>query len=332
MKIFLVGDWYSGTGPSNVTKYYIENLPKGTLYQRYKSKLLRAAELVIKVAAADVVCFSGYSKQNILGLKIAKAFHKKNAYIMHGCVEYENEINLEPSEEMSCVERKTLEMTDRIFAVSPSFANWLKEYYEEYAHKVDYVENAIDETLIAGKECRDISVRDPHMIFTVGGGMPRKKIKYICQAVKILRENFDDELRLVVVGAKGADSEEIDSYDFVENMGIVPFDTTRALYEKAALFVQNSCFETFGLAMVEAVSLGCASLVSNEVGALCLLDKYESRDIIEHFDDPLEIADKIKGLIEESNSERLKKSINWEQNSWKQRSRVLEEKLAQLNA
>ena len=55
MRIFLVGDSYGGTGLANVTKYYIEYLPKGTLYQKNRSKVMRVPELFVKIAKADVV-------------------------------------------------------------------------------------------------------------------------------------------------------------------------------------------------------------------------------------------------------------------------------------
>ena len=330
MKIFLVGDSYSGTGPANVTKYYIENLPKGTRYQKFKSKLLRVPELLAKTVISDVILFSGYSRQNILGLKFAKMFKKKTAYLMHGCVEYENKINHEEDEEMCRVERKTLSDVDKILAVSESFANWLKEYYPEHATKIGYVANAIDEDLIERAKQVSSSNRDRHMIFTVGGGMPRKKIKYICDAIDILRREFDADLRLVVVGNVGADSDVIDSYQFVDNLGIVPFEKAIECYEKAAVFVQNSCFETFGLAFVEAISVGCASLCSKEVGALCLVDNLRDCDVITHYDDSYEIAGKIKNLIMESNAEYLKGRIDWENNTWKVRSKQLKRSLEQL--
>lgn len=330
IRIFLVGDYYSGTGPANVTKYYKENLPKGSFCQKFKAKLLRAVEMIFKIILSDVVCFSGYSKQNILGLKISKKFSKPTAYIMHGCVEYENHINHQDSEEMCQVERKTLEMVDRIFAVSPKFASWLKDFYPEEAKKVDYITNAIDDSLVKQSNNSNTEGHDKHIVFTVGGGMPRKKIKHICQAVDILRENFDRELRLLVIGDTGADSEIIDSYDFVDNKGLVDFETAKECYQKAGVFVQNSCFETFGLAFVEAVSLGCASLVSKEVGALCLVDNIRKEDIIEEYDNSYEIAEKIKGLIINSNNDYIRQNINWEQNSWKERSKILVEKLTML--
>ena len=328
MKIFLAGDSVTGTGPANVTKYYIKELPPGTLYQKIRNKLLRAVEIVIDTVRADVVVYSGYSKQNILGLNIAKKLGKPSAYIMHGCVEYENGINLEPDEEMNRVERKTLSLADAVFAVSAPFCEWLKEYYPMYADKFDYVTNGIDTDLIHNANER--TGYDRHMIFTIGGGMPRKKIKHICEAVAKLRKEYDPEMYLCVIGDKGADSEEIDAYDFVKDMGIVTFEEGVALFKKTALFIQNSCFETFGLAPIEALVCGCPVLCSKQVGALSLIKDLRDTDVIERYDDPCEIAEKIRFNLENSNAKRLVADLEWESNSWKVRSRELVSKLSRL--
>ena len=328
MRIFLAGDAVSGTGPANVTKYYIQNLPDGTLYLKRRSKILRAAEIVINTLRADVVVYSGYSKQNILGLNLAKKLKKPSAYIMHGCVEYENEINLEPDEKMNEVERKTLGLADLVIAVSENFCNWLKEYYPEYSDKFDHVSNGIDTDLIHTASERE--EYDRHMIFSIGGGMPRKKIKHICEAVEKLRNGYDPEMYLTVIGDKGADSAEIGSYDFVDNRGIVTFEEGVVLFKRAALFVQNSCFETFGLAPIEALVCGCPILCSRQVGALSLIKDLHDTDVIENYDDPDEIAEKIRVTLENSNAKRLIADLEWESNSWKARSRALTSKLSKL--
>ena len=328
MRIFLAGDHYSGTGPANVTRYYIDNLPAGTLYQKRKNKLARIPEILLNTIRADAVVYSGYSKQNILGLKTAKLLKKPSAYIMHGCVEYENGINLEPDEEMNRVERKTLELADLILAVSERFCLWLKEHYPEYRDKFDHVSNGIDMSLMPkGKESPE---RDSHMIFSIGGGMPRKMIRYICDAVAILRNEYDPEMYLCVIGDKGADTEKIGSYDFVKDLGLVPFSETVKLFDKAALFVQNSCFETFGLAPLEALMSGCPVLCTKEAGALETIKGVTDDDVIDKYDDPSELASKIKHLLENPNAERLKAGIDLESYSWISRSRVLAAKLSEL--
>ena len=329
VRIFFAGDSVSGTGPANVTKYYIRNLPEGTLYQKFRNKLLRVLEIVVKTFLADVVVYSGYSKQNILGLKLAKHLGKKSAYLMHGCVEYENEINREEDPEMTRVERQTLVLSDRIIAVSRTFADFLREFYPMHAKKVDYVYNGIDEELLNRSAHDDNGkARDRHMIFTIGGGMPRKRITRICEAVEILRRDYDPEMYLCVIGDTGADSDIIASFDFVRNLGIVPFDEAEKLFLQAAVFVQNSCFETFGLAVVESVSLGCPALISRHAGALGIIKGTRDGDIIDNCEDPEEIARKIKGLIEDPNAARLAQGIDMESCSWKKRSEELMSKLS----
>ena len=326
MRIFFAGDYISGTGPANVTKYYIDNLPEGTLYQKRRNKVLRAIEIMIDTIRADAVVYSGYSMQNILGMKAAKLFGRPCAYLMHGCVEYENEINREPDPKMAQAERDMIRLSDAVYAVSPVFCRWLKEYYPDSADKFDYVPNGVDIKL----EATDGVNRNPHMIFSVGGGMPRKKIAVICKAVEILRREYDKDMFLVIAGDEGDDSREIDSYTFVDNRGLVDFEENVKLMKSAAVFVQNSCFETFGLAPIEAVLCGCSTLVSKEVGALCILGEVSPDDLIYNCEDEYEIADKIKKLIDKPNASRLVQGINRESNSWKRRSQMLLEKLSKL--
>ena len=168
------------------------------------------------------------------------------------------------------------------------------------------------------------------MVFSIGGGMPRKKIRYICEAVKRLREEYDRDMFLCVIGDTGADSEVIDSYDFVDNRGLVSFREAVELFREAAVFVQNSCFETFGLAPLEALVCGCPILCSRHVGALGIIKDLHSEDVIDDCEDPDEIAAKIKYLIENSNAKRLIADLEWESNSWKVRSRELTAKLSGL--
>lgn len=330
MRIFLAGDFRTGTGPANVTKSYLERLPKDTLYQKARSKALRVPEIIIKTMRAQVVLYSGYSGQNVLGLHLAKLFKKPSAYLMHGCVEHENAINGVPDEAMNRIERKTLALADRIFAVSDWFAGWLREAYPEYRDKIDSAVNGIDFT----PDPKAAAEKIPRQIISIGGGMPRKKIRHLCEALQILNERLAADggqpVRLIVIGDWGLDTELINSYSFVENRGIVPFDEAKALLRSSQLFVQNSCFETFGLAPLEALMCGCSVLLSKRVGALELFESVEDADVIENYEDAEEIAEKIDGLLRNGNANRLMAKIDKESASWEARTCQLQKKLAQL--
>ena len=325
LNIFLVGDYRTGTGPANVTRRYKDGL-SGVVAQKMRSKPLRLLELALKIPFCDIVLLSGHSAQNLYAIKIAHIWHKKAAFLMHGCVEHENAINRVPDEKMTREERETLREADAIYAVSTRFASWLMAQYPAIKEKVSAVPNGID----LAEHAKE-GVKDPHGILSIGGGMPRKGIKTIAQAVMILRKDpaYADTV-LTVIGAKGADSEEIDAYPCVRDLGLVSHERTLELLTETALFVQNSCFETFGLAPLEALSCGASLLLSKEVGALEVFGAPLAGDLIEDTYDASEIAQKMKKLLERSNHDRLLSSIDTESVSWDKRCSLLTEKLQTL--
>lgn len=326
MKIFLIGDYYSGTGPANVTLRYKDLIP-GVIIQKTRNKAVRAFELLIKIMGCDVILMSGYSKQNVLSLKLARLFHKKSAYLMHGCVEHENAINGVPDEDMNRTERTVMQKSDAIYAVSSQFAEWLKNNYPEYKDKIYAAQNGLDKPAVSDAKI----ARKPFQLITIGGGMPRKMIKYIAEAVMLLREEEEYyDLRLVVVGDKGLDTEAVNSYSCVSNLGLVDYETCMRLLDQSTLFIQNSCFETFGLAPVEALAHGDSVLMSKYIGALELFSHVEETDVISDYTDVNEIAGKIRQLLVCGNNERLMSSLDLESYSWEERARQLVRMLENL--
>lgn len=329
MKIFIVGDYYSGTGPANATAALLKSFPSKTEYFRFKNKLVRLIELVVKLPFCDAMVLSGHSKQNVIALKLAKLLKKPNVFIMHGCVEYENEINGVPNEKMNVVERKVLALCDRIVAVSIQFEIWLKHRYPQYADKICHVTNGISWEEQGSEHVVRVSraaeyAKDPIRIISIGGGMPRKRIVKICEAIEILKERGRDAV-LVVAGADGLDTEKINAYPFVKNIGLVGQGVLRERLEHSQLFIQNSCFETFGLAPLEALLAGCDVLVSANVGALSVFNRgiVKNADVIMDCENPAEIADKILAVTREPNHDRLLNGINKDETSWKKRAREL---------
>ena len=331
MRVFVVGDYRTGTGPANVTKEYLLRFPENTARLIFKSKPLRALEIILKMPFCSVVLISGYSRQNLLTLKWARALGKPCAYLMHGCVEHENAINECVDETMNLVERKTMELSDAIYAVSNHFAGWLKTNYPEYSDRISAAVNGVDTRLLDNMDGFTGLGRDKNMVFTIGGGMPRKKIKHICAAIDLInRKTGEPQLKLVVIGDKGRDDDIINSYPFVENMGLVDSGITKGLYREASLFVQNSCFETFGLAPMEALVNGCSVLMSRETGAIELFGGLEDGDIIDNWYDDAEIALKIEALLKKGNAARLAASFDKESSSWEERTIGLWKKLQEL--
>ncbi len=332
----MVGDHKTGTGPANVTKEYIDHLADRARCLKASSKAGRLAELFLKIPFSSVVFCSGYSAQNIIAAKIAHFFKIKCAYLMHGSVAHENRINLCEDQHMNRVEYETLKICDKVFAVSHRFAAWLKKRYPEFESKIDVLVNGVDADILneAGGSAKSRE-RKRNMIFSIGGGMPRKRINRICEAMELLRkEDGYGDLELVVTGDKGAFSEIISGYDFVKDLGIVGRKEIQKLLNEAGLFIQNSCFETFALAPMEALSCGCDILLSMEIGALELFDLKGNRElsqyIIKDCEDPVEIKDKIKVSLGSGNAALFLKAFDKDGATWETRTEQLVQKLKSL--
>ena len=340
--ILVIGDYYSGTGPALVTKYYIETLSGGAMPGHGKSgsvktegvdyivssgKAARFFEMLVKIPGASVLFLSGHSRQNIWAMRIGKLFGKKSAYLMHGAVEYENDMNRVPDERMAQDERRMMKMADIILAVSRQFEEWLKAHYPQYKSKISHVTNGIDWKLTVENATDD--ERDPEGIISVGGGMPRKNILTVCKAIEKLNAKGHN-ITLTVAGDKGADSEEIASYPFARDIGLIPHKELMREYHRNKIFVQNSIFETFGLAPIEALLSYADVLISKECGALSVIKKTEDMDIINDPQDIDEIASKLEVLLNEENHTRLLVELDKESTSWKKRAEELNSKLEEL--
>ncbi|MCR5773730.1 MAG: glycosyltransferase family 4 protein [Lachnospiraceae bacterium] len=325
--ILVIGDYYSGTGPALVTKYYIEYLPKGTDYIRSQGKAARFFELLRKIPKASVLFISGHSRQNILAMKLGKLLNIRSAYLMHGAVEYENNINRVPDLRMAGDERLMMEEADLILAVSRQFEEWLKMQYPEYEEKISHVTNGIDWGVMMENASGD--ARDPEGVITVGGGLPRKCVINVCKAVERLNASGHD-ITLTVAGKRGADSEAIDAYPFVRDIGVVSHEELLREYKKNKIFIQNSVFETFGLAPLEALLSYADVLISGKCGALSVIKKTEDTDIINDPQDTDEIVTKLEALLKGENHTRLLVELDRENTSWKKRASELETKLEEL--
>jgi glycosyltransferase involved in cell wall biosynthesis len=77
--------------------------------------------------------------------------------------------------------------------------------------------------------------------------------------------------------------------------------------------VQNSSFETFGLAVCEALSAGSELLIAKNVGAISVIDNLTEKNIINSPDDIDEIAKKISYFVKYRGGTQLRfaKASHW---------------------
>lgn len=303
--ILLIGDYYSTTGPAIVTRDYIRNMPSSVRIIKSRKKLLRLIELIIKLNRSNIILCSGLSKQNVIAFKHARKRNKKSAYLMHGSVAYENEINQIDMPEMERLELEVLQMADRVIAVSDLFKNWVRNHYVECQKKVDAITNGIDWKVAekSGVINENFSSRTENKIvkiMSVGGGMPRKNIRVLCRAIEEIHSEKNLDFELLVFGENGKDSEIIRGYSFVKDFGVCSHDQLLNYMKTVDIYVQNSSFETFGLAPIEAALMGCSVIISSKVGAKDVLQDVfglKKEQIVEDTLDVAELINAIENLL-----------------------------------
>ena len=166
--------------------------------------------------------------------------------------------------------------SDRIVCVSKSCMKFVQKQFPKYGNKMDYIYNVVDVNKIKNVCQEKKYLRQGNKILSVGGGMRRKNNLTIA---KTIDKNFDN-LEYIVVGDMLEDGEEIKKFGFVTWIRHLTHETLLQLMNETDLYIQNSTFETFGLAIIEALYAGCSLLVSQAVGCMELFETITDMDII----------------------------------------------------
>lgn len=327
-RAYFISDSWSITGPSIVNSYYRKYLSdQYTFAPKYKNYFIRLIKDIFCIFRSKVIVFSGASKLDNFYLWLCKLLKKRIIYIMHGCIVEENQINHVDNPGEVKLEKKYFEYADIVLCVSPAFTLWVKKYFSKYKDKVFTLTNGIDwESMNYVPEHKDLL----NTISIVGGGVPRKNVLTVCKAIEIVNKTAQTPLRLMVFGRDDLDSESIKRYPFVEFNGKVQRYRMLEKISCTPLFIQNSRFDSFALAPLEALTVGCSILCSRNVGAISIIENLEDCDIIQDCEDEQEIAKKIKYLLEHPNHDRIISNINKEATSYKARSKELENYITTL--
>lgn len=333
MKVFFVGDFVTNTGPAMVNKLLIKGLKnENIIYTKANNKITRVIELIYKTIFSDCVCFCSYSKLNFLGLKVAKLFNKKSFYIMHGYKTYEMQINdefisREEIKKANDKEKYIFRNVNRIFCVSEKFMQFMKKNEPEFIGKFDYNNNPIELKKIKSKSKKYNCTKNSNQIVSIGGGMKQKSNLNVCRAIEKLNDEKGLNLKFIVIGLPYTEKEKICSYNFVTYYDRLSHEEVLKILSESYLYIQNSIFETFGLAIIEALACNCNLLVSNAVGATGVLKTIENNDLIYDTSDINEISSKIQNILNKGNASRLNKGIVNDEVEYTEAARLLMNKI-----
>lgn len=316
-EVLFCGEYIVNAGPSNVNRFLLDNSKNMFMYVKSQGKITKRVERVLKLLKSNVVIFSGYGRYIKKLLVICKILHIKTIYLMHGCLEYENQINnLHIKKKDLNVEQYILKKIDLVLCVSEGYMKWVNGRYPQMITKIFYLNSGID--INEYKDIKKHNFRAQHEEITVavaGGDRLQKNNFEVCKAIELLTYKKNMSLRLNVYGRCYSNEKRFLKYPHTIYKGMLP---KKVLYDelgKTNLFIVNSEVESFGLAVVDALMCGCDILVTQNAGICSLLDLKEA-DIIKDVHDVSEISEKICKILKKSNNERILNSIDFDRYSW----------------
>jgi glycosyltransferase involved in cell wall biosynthesis len=174
--------------------------------------------------------------------------------------------NLDPPQREVETERRVVERSDHLIAVSELTKRKIKE---EYGGDARVIYNGFSGVETTGRDLKEELGIEGKMLFFVGRHTDQKGISYLLYALSKLRR---DDVTLVLGGSGHLTdqlkrlTELLGIEDRVEWVGYVPEEELGDYYASADLFVSPSLSEPFGITIVEALSVG-TRVVAGESGA-----------------------------------------------------------------
>lgn len=309
--IVFLGDFISDSGPGIANKSFMEGFKKLQLnvsFSKYNKGcgVKRIFEAVSGILTSRNVCFCYSSKILYLLIPICKLFRKKIAYLIHGYLHYECELNGLSKKEIARamkLEKFFYKKADLLICVSKFFCEHMKEHEPLYANKFHYFFNAIDIDIPTQNE----KVKE-NIVLSLGGGIGRKNNYAVCRALESI--NAQERLiKYVIVGKKGVDYDKIIKFPFVEYHEFLSHENVLKLMKKSKLYIQNSWFETFGLAPIEALYCGCSVLITQYQGIKDLFHCNQDLFVIKNPDDIVQLQNLIMTILKKGNNMDLLSSF-----------------------
>lgn len=327
MKIYMLGDFETDSGPGIANRTLKKGLEKIDQYNVYfyskeKNLFQRIIENIYRSFTNDIVFVCDYTRLHILAMFIAHMAGKCVISRVHGHQSFERMINYYDTSQkeikkIGIFEKYFYKYSNYIICVSALSAKKICNDFPEFSNRVGYCYNAID--INALKSClTDDSLRKIKLskngnktatILSIGGGMRIKNNIFIAESIRQLRLKTGEQYRFIVVGLPYTDKEELCSYPFVEYYDSLPHDELIRVMEQADIYIQNSSFETFGIAALESLMAGCDLLLSDKMGICEVFTTLEEDDLIRNVQDTNEIAYKINELLGNGNNKRLLKAL-----------------------
>jgi len=170
---------------------------------------------------------------------------------------------------LRAVHRDAARRAARVIAVSRHAKQDLVTTLGLAPERVDVIYHGVGEEF--HRHARPLAHRaEPPYVLSVGTIQARKNLDVLVQAVALLRRSLGRHVPLRIAGRRGWKTKAFDEaarHVQVDLLDVVPDGDLPALYGDAAVFVQPSSYEGFGLTAAEAMASG-APVVAATGGSL----------------------------------------------------------------
>lgn len=276
----------------------------------------------IKDKKIDAVYFSRYyTKIAIYLIALKKIYRFKLIYTVHGIIKKEKKINNTFKFYSEIIEKILLNSCDAIIAVSGGLKSELLNFYPNLDEKkITVIFNGV--SICPVKEQMDIRKlfnidADRKILFTTG----TRKIKNNEILIESILNNDKLNKSVFLIIAGDPDTEHakklIGKYkqcEIIKFTGQLNVDFVNNIYEAMDLYIQNSSFETFGMAIVEAMLHKKNVLLSKNLP----IAQYFTEEQVCLFNPDESLAEAILNCLEncspvnERGYERAQELFNWE--------------------
>jgi|SRR5690625_3318329 len=172
---------------------------------------------------------------------------------------------------------KIIDKGEQIITVSNFEKEVITDYFPQVKNKLTTVYNSYSDQFRVVEDIEKLAyykkkynLPDYYLLF-LGNTAPKKNIRNVLKALKLLNEFEQTKIPLVVpdLNVKYLKEilEEIDAVELLENIyltGYVPNDELVYLYNLATLFVYPSLYESFGIPILESMACGTPVITSNK--------------------------------------------------------------------
>jgi GT2 family glycosyltransferase/glycosyltransferase involved in cell wall biosynthesis len=279
---------------------FYPNAPEG-LFHFYTDE----RELFEHAASFHVVVATIFTTVRALQRLYERAPHIVPAYYVQ---DYEPWIIRDPQRQPELVREAEESYTAIADMVCFAKTDWIREtVFEHHGTKVHKVRPSLDTTVYYADRMKKSKTGPVHIVAMVRPTTPRRAAKETMELLRTIQRRYPDKVRITIFGNDPASPDFLAlPRDFVfENRGILVREEVADLLGSADVFVDLSVYQAFGRTGLEAMAVGCATVLPARGGVYEYAENRKNALIV----DTANMAECVAALEELVNNGELRRLL-----------------------